>query len=54
MFKAATPKGIDVVFENVGGPVFDLALARMNAFGRVALCGLIARERTSESRLVKM
>jgi NADPH-dependent curcumin reductase CurA len=41
-FKAATPNGVDVVFENVGGPVFDMALARMNAFGRVALCGLIA------------
>jgi hypothetical protein len=41
-FKAATPHGVDVVFENVGGMVFDLALARMNAFGRVALCGLIA------------
>jgi len=26
----------------VGGMVFDAALARMNAFGRVALCGLIA------------
>jgi len=41
-FKAATPNGVDVVFENVGGAVFDMALARMNAFGRVALCGLIA------------
>jgi NADPH-dependent curcumin reductase CurA len=41
-FRAATAKGIDVVFENVGGMVFDAALARMNAFGRVALCGLIA------------
>lgn len=41
-FKAAVPSGIDVVFENVGGMVFDAALARMNAFGRVALCGLIA------------
>jgi NADPH-dependent curcumin reductase CurA len=38
----ATPKGVDVVFENVGGRVFDAALARMNAFGRVAVCGLIA------------
>src|SRR5262249_45946635 len=28
--------------ENVGGAVFDAALARMNTFGRVALCGLIA------------
>ncbi|HEY0710795.1 MAG TPA: NADP-dependent oxidoreductase [Polyangia bacterium] len=39
---AATPQGIDCVFENVGGPLFDAALARMNAFGRIAICGLIA------------
>jgi hypothetical protein len=38
----ATPGGIDVVFENVGGEVLDRALARTNAFGRVALCGLVA------------
>jgi NADPH-dependent curcumin reductase CurA len=41
-FSAATPNGVDVVFENVGGAVFDMALARMNTGGRVALCGLIA------------
>ena len=41
-FAAATPSGVDIVFENVGGAVFDMALARMNPFGRVALCGLIA------------
>jgi NADPH-dependent curcumin reductase len=40
--KAAVPGGIDCVFENVAGPVFDAALARMNTFGRVALCGVIA------------
>ncbi len=39
---AATPDGIDAVFENVGGAGFDAALARMNAFGRIAICGLIA------------
>ena len=39
---AATPNGVDAVFENVGGQVFDTALTRMNAFGRIALCGLIA------------
>jgi len=39
---AATPDGIDAVFENVGGAVFDASLARMNPFGRIALCGLIA------------
>lgn len=38
----ATPDGIDGVFENVGGRVFDASLARMNPHGRIALCGLIA------------
>ena len=41
-FAAATPHGVDVVFENVGGAVFDMTLARMNTGGRIALCGLIA------------
>jgi NADPH-dependent curcumin reductase CurA len=40
--KAATPNGVDGYFENVGGAVLDAALARMNAFGRIALCGMIA------------
>jgi hypothetical protein len=39
---AATPDGIDAVFENVGGQVLDASLARMNPFGRIAVCGLIA------------
>lgn len=41
-FEAAVPRGIDVVFENVGGAVLDASLARMNLSGRIALCGLIA------------
>lgn len=39
---AATPDGIDAVFENVGGEVLDASLARMNPYGRIAVCGLIA------------
>lgn len=39
---AATPNGIDAVFENVGGDIFDASLARMNPFGRIALCGMIS------------
>lgn len=38
----ATPEGIDGNFENVGGAVLDAVLRRMNGFGRVAVCGLIA------------
>ena len=40
--RAATPDRIDGYFENVGGAVLDAVLARMNAFGRIAVCGLIA------------
>ncbi|MGF1649840.1 MAG: NADP-dependent oxidoreductase [Hyphomicrobiaceae bacterium] len=40
--RGACPDGIDVDFENVGGPIFDTVLGQMNTFGRVALCGLIS------------
>jgi len=40
--KEATPDGVDGCFENVGGAVLDTTLARMNAFGRIALCGMIS------------
>jgi NADPH-dependent curcumin reductase CurA len=40
--KAAAPTGIDGIFENVGGEIFDASLARMNPFGKIALCGLVA------------
>ncbi|MBX3655999.1 MAG: NADP-dependent oxidoreductase [Ramlibacter sp.] len=40
--KEACPDGIDGYFENVGGMVLDAVLTRMNAFGRIALCGMIA------------
>jgi NADPH-dependent curcumin reductase len=39
---AAAPNGVDGLFENVGGVIFDTVLSRMNAFGRIALCGLIS------------
>jgi NADPH-dependent curcumin reductase CurA len=39
---AATPDGIDVDFENVGGQVMEAVFARLNFRARVALCGLIS------------
>jgi NADPH-dependent curcumin reductase len=39
---AATPNGVDLDFENVGGEVMDAVLGRMNLHGRVVLCGLIS------------
>ena len=41
-FAAAVPKGIDGLFENVGGAPFQNALKHLNPFSRVALCGLVA------------
>jgi len=40
--KEATPDGVDSHFENVGGAVLDAVLPRMNAFGRIAVCGMIS------------
>ncbi|GAA4406056.1 NADP-dependent oxidoreductase [Quisquiliibacterium transsilvanicum] len=40
--KAAAPDGFDGNFENVGGVVLDTILSQMNAFGRIAVCGLIS------------
>ncbi|MFZ3082919.1 NADP-dependent oxidoreductase [Rhodoferax ferrireducens] len=40
--KDACPDGVDGYFENVGGMVLDAVITRMNAFGRIAVCGMIA------------
>jgi NADPH-dependent curcumin reductase CurA len=39
--EAATPDGVDVDFENVGGAILDAVLLRSNIGARVALCGMI-------------
>lgn len=39
---AATPNGIDIDYENVGGEIMEAVLNRMNLHGRVVLCGLIS------------
>ena len=40
--EAATPKGIDVYFDNVGGDHLEAALRRMNTLGRIPVCGFIS------------
>ncbi|MFK8053019.1 MAG: NADP-dependent oxidoreductase [Woeseiaceae bacterium] len=37
-----TPNGVDMYFENTGGPIQGLVFERMNAHGRIVVCGLIA------------
>ncbi|MFV8784044.1 NADP-dependent oxidoreductase [Microbulbifer sp. SA54] len=39
---AACPNGIDLFFENTGGPIQQLAYERMNRFGRIVVCGMIS------------
>ena len=46
--KAACPKGVDVYFENVGGPVQDAVLPLLNFFARMPVCGLIAQYSATE------
>ncbi|GCE26473.1 NADP-dependent oxidoreductase [Dictyobacter alpinus] len=40
---AATPDGIDVYFENVGGEILEAVLDRLNAHARIPLCGFVSQ-----------
>jgi len=51
---AATPNGIDIDFENVGGEIMQEILNRMNLHGRVALCGLISGYTKEDPALVSL
>lgn len=39
---AAAPEGVNVYFDNVGGPLLDAVLPNMAHYGRIAICGLVA------------
>jgi NADPH-dependent curcumin reductase CurA len=45
---AATPDGIDVDFENVGGDIMDAIFSRINLRARIVLCGLISGYNAAE------
>ena len=49
-FAAATPNGVDLNYENVGGEIMEEVLNRMNLHGRVVLCGLISGYTKEEGR----
>jgi NADPH-dependent curcumin reductase CurA len=46
---AATPDGIDVYFENVGGMVADEVARRLNLYARIPVCGLVANYNATEA-----
>jgi NADPH-dependent curcumin reductase CurA len=41
--KACCPEGVDVYFDNVGGPLLDAVLPRMREHGRIVCCGTLAQ-----------
>jgi NADPH-dependent curcumin reductase CurA len=43
------PAGIDVYFDNVGGPLLEAVLGQLNPFARIPVCGMISGyERTDD------
>ncbi len=47
----ATPKGLDVYFDNVGGDHLEAALRRMNTLGRIPVCGFISGYNSGHSNV---
>ncbi|KAJ9548723.1 hypothetical protein OSB04_021266 [Centaurea solstitialis] len=45
------PDGIDIYFDNVGGEMLEAAIANMNPFGRVAVCGVISHYTNSQKQV---
>lgn len=46
----ACPEGIDIYFDNVGGPVSDTVIGKTNSWGRIVLCGQISTYNQTEER----
>jgi NADPH-dependent curcumin reductase CurA len=45
----ATPDGIDIYFENVGGEILDAVLERLNSFARIPVCGFVSQYNATSS-----
>ena len=45
--KESCPGGIDVYFDNTGGPILEAAVSRMNLHGRIVCCGVVSQYDTA-------
>ena len=48
-FADTCPRGIDVYFDNVGGPILNASLANLAHGGRVVICGAISQYNATEA-----
>lgn len=48
----ACPNGIDIYFDNVGGPILDAALSLINTKARIPICGMISEYNLEKPQLV--
>jgi NADPH-dependent curcumin reductase CurA len=46
--KAASPEGVDIYFDNVGGEILDAALLNLNEGARIVFCGAISGYNSAE------
>jgi len=51
---ALCPQGIDVFFDNVGGEILDAALAHVNRYARIVLCGRISQYLKSDEDMYRL
>lgn len=49
--RKAAPDGVDVYFENVGGPLLDTVLSQINIGARIPLCGYISAYAATEAQV---
>lgn len=49
----AVPTGVDVYFDNVGGPILDTVLPLLNNFSRIPVCGLVSQYNATQPYGVK-
>lgn len=46
VLKDEFPKGVDIIYESVGGDMFDLCLNALAPYGRLIVIGMISQVRT--------